>query len=105
MVAAAADVLAGSDAEFVMTMLDSLATGSYDGINAMIMDTVAAALERHGKRGGALGCLPESLAPRTREHALRLGLVPMHGLEEAVAAVADAARCGAARRARRRDAP
>ena len=99
MVAAAADVLAGSDAEFVMTMLDSLATGSYDGINAMIMDAMAAALERHGKRGGALGCLPESLAPRTREQALRLGLVPMHGLEEAVAAVADAARYGAARRA------
>ena len=98
MVAAAADVLAGSDAEFVMTMLDSLATGSYDGINAMIMDTMAAALERHRKHGGALGCLPESLAPRTRERALRLGLVPMHGLEEAVAAVADAARCGAARR-------
>ena len=82
-----------------MTMLDSLATGSYEGINAMIMDTVAAALERHGKRGGALGCLPETLAPRTRERALRLGLVPMHGLEEAVAAVADAARYGEARRA------
>ena len=98
MVAAAADVLAGSDAEFVMTMLDSLATGSGDGIIAMIMDAMAAALDRHGKRGGALGCLPESLAPQTRERALRLGLVPMHGLEEAVAAVADAARYGEARR-------
>ena len=98
MVAVAADVLAGGQAEFVMTMLDSLSGGSYEGINAMIMDTMAAALERHGKRGGALGCLPESLAPHTRERALRLGLVPMHGLEEAVAAVADAARYGAARR-------
>ena len=97
MVATAADVLAGGDAEFVMTMLDSLSGGSYEGINAMIMNTMAAALERHGKRGGALGCLPESLAPHTREKALRLGLVPMHGLEEAVAAVADAARYGAAR--------
>ena len=98
MVATAADVLASGDAEFVMTMLDSLSGGSYEGINAMIMDTMAAALERHGKRGGALGCLPESLAPHTREKALRLGLVPMHGLEEAVAAVADAARYGEARR-------
>ncbi len=99
MVAVAADVLASSDAEFVMMMLDSLATGSYDDINAIIMDTVAEAIRRHGKRGGALGCLPETLAPRTREQALGLGLVPMHGLEEAVAAVADAARYGAARRA------
>ena len=99
MVAVAADVLAGGQAEFVMTMLDSLSGGSYEGINAMIMDTMAAALERHGKRGGALGCLPESLAPHTRERALRLGLVPMHGLEEAVAAVADAARYGSVRRA------
>ena len=97
MVAVAADVLAGGQAEFVMTMLDSLSGGSYEGINAMIMDTMAAALERHGKRGGALGCLPESLAPHTRERALRLGLVPMHGLEEAVAAVADAARYGSVR--------
>ena len=99
MVAAAADVLAGGDVEFVMTMLDSMGAGHYEEINAMIMDTVCAALERHGKRGGALGCLPESLAPRTRERALELGLVPMQGLEEAVAAVADAARYGAARRA------
>ena len=98
MVALAADVLAGGEAEFVMAMLDSLSTGSYDAINAMIMDTMAAALEKHGKRGGALGCLPESLAPQTRAKALRLGLVPMQGLEEAVAAVADAARYGAARR-------
>ena len=99
MVAVAADVLAGGEAEFVMTMLDSLSGGSYEGINAMIMETMAAALARYGKSGGALGCLPESLAPHTRETALRLGLVPMHGLEEAVAAVADAARYGAARRA------
>ena len=97
MVAIAADVLAGGDAEFVMTMLDSRPDGSYEGINAMIMDTMTAALERHGKRGGALGCLPESLAPPTREKALRLGLVPMHGLEDAVAAIADAARYGSAR--------
>lgn len=99
MVATAADVLAGGDAEFVMTMLDSLDGGSYEDINSMIMDTVAAALGRHGKRGGALGCLPESLAPHTRESARRIGLVPMQGLEEAVAAVADAARYGAARTA------
>ena len=98
MVATAADVLAGGTAEFVMTMLDSLSGGSYEGINTTIMDIVAEALERHGKRGGALGCLPESLAPHTREQALRLGLVPMQGLEEAVAAVADAARYGTARR-------
>ena len=98
MVAAAADVLAGGDAEFVMTMLDSLDGGTYEPVNSMIMDTVAAALERHGKRGGVLGCIPESLAPHTRKRALRTGLVPMQGLEETVAAVADAARYGEARR-------
>ena len=98
MVATAADVLAGGDAEFVMTMLDSLDGGTYEPVNSMIMDTVAAALERHGKRGGVLGCIPESLAPHTRRRALRTGLVPMQGLEEAVAAVADAARYGEARR-------
>ena len=98
MVALAADVLAGGDAEYVMAMLDSLPEGSYEEVNAMIMDAVASALERHGKRGGVLGCLPESLPPHSRESALRLGLVPMQGLEEAVAAIADAARYGSARR-------
>ena len=98
MVARAAEVLAGGEAEFVMVMLDSLGTGPYEDINAMIMDEVAGALRRHGKRGGVLGCLPESLAPATRRRARQLGLVPMQGLEEAVVAVADAARYGAARR-------
>ena len=98
MVALAADVLAAGDVEFVMTMLDSLPDGSYEEVNEMIMNALASALERHGKRGGVLGCLPESLPPRTRQKALRLGLVPMQGLEEAVVAIADAARYGHARR-------